>query len=138
MIDLKKLIQEIKNEHDEFDFNSQKSMVNHCSYFGICVMQKLKDNGYESSTLLIRISNKEIPKDSILNNESNDFFNHNVVLFKDKIIDLSRIQFGTLIEQDITDKDKYLDKWEIAKETKSTSLNLKEKNKDKPIKKFKR
>jgi hypothetical protein len=136
MVDLKKLIQEIKNEHSGFNFDSQKSMINHCSYFGICVMQKLKDNGFESSTLLIQINNKKIPEDSILKNDSNDFSSHNVVLFENKIIDLSRVQFGSLVKEDIMNKDEYLKNWDFIKETKSISLNLKEKNK--PIKKIKR
>lgn len=45
---LSSLVRAVKFEHPEFNFDDPKAMINHCSYFGVIVMQKLAEKGIES------------------------------------------------------------------------------------------
>lgn len=120
---ISELISEIKLENDDFNFSSGYSMLNYCSFFSIEIIKALNQKGICSENLLLKIDGTKLPKDSIVSHSGYCF--HNVVLVDGFIIDLTRKQFGSLVNSDITKESKYFEKeWILVKSTRSDKLNL--------------
>lgn len=123
---LKRIINNIKKEHPEYNFEDPKSMVNMCSYFNIKVMEALLNEGYESYSLLTEISDNQLKDDCILKKfRKNYYHNHNVVEFKNYIIDLTRAQFNNVIEHDLIEKEDFFLKFKLKTRTDSKKLSFK-------------
>lgn len=117
------IIEKIKNEEHELDFNKPNQMVNLCSYFSMLIMRNLKNKNLICYNYLISIDSSMLPNNSYVFTMGES--NHNVVYFNGFIIDITRKQFGSLIVNDIMTFDDYFqNKWIIKSKTISTKLNL--------------
>ncbi len=117
---LEDIVSKIKKRENSLDFNSKKDMSGLCSYFSLAIIAELSGLGLKSEHLLLEINESSL--DSSF--QSNCY--HNVASFDGYIIDITRKQFGDLIQKDVSKTEDYLHSGIKIKSThKSTALNLK-------------
>ncbi len=100
------IVQEIKKEFQNIDFDNPEQTRGQCSYFNILVMKKL--NG-------LNIQSK-----SILSKNNNNF--HNATLFSNIVIDMTASQFG--IKKFVFEHKEYLKHFESVSHTLSKKLKI--------------